>query len=336
MISFLDTFKTLLSSCGVSGYEGKCAAEIEKIAKPFCDEISVDAIGNVIAHKRGNGKKLMIPAHMDVIGFMVTGIDDKGFVSVVNIGGQRAWRLSGKKIKFANGVCGVLCQKAESKIGANPAAHTSITDIYVDIGAEDEKSARKMISVGDCATFDYSAEMACGDTVMSPYCDNLASSAVLLCAMSMIEKSENDLYFVFSVREEVGCLGAKTAAYAIDPDMAIAIDLTSTGDCPANEPMEVSLGKGPTIKIKDASVICSTAVIEHLRAAAKAEKIEYQNEVLLHGGTDTSSTLISRAGVPSGCVSIPGRYIHSTVETINLKDAENAAKLLAAAAMLKI
>lgn len=336
MISFIDTFKTLLAEASISGYEGKCAKVIAEIAKPYCDEISIDALGNVIAHKCGKGKKLMMPAHMDVIGFMVTGVDDKGFVSVTSIGGQRSWRLGGTRIKFANGTRGIVCPRAASEIGANNASHAQITDIYVDIGAESEKSARKMVRVGDYATFDYGAEVACGDTLISPYCDNLASAAALLCAMSIVSQSENDLYYVFTVREEVGCLGAKTAAYAIEPDMAIAIDLTATGDCPANEPMEVSLAKGPTIKIKDSSVICSAEVVKHLRDAADANKIAYQDEVLLHGGTDTSATLTTGKGVQSGCVSIPGRYIHSPVETINIKDAENAAKLLAAAATLKI
>lgn len=336
MISFIDTFKALLAEASISGYEEKCAKAICKIAKPFCDEISIDALGNVIAHKKGKGKKLMMPAHMDVIGFMVTGIDEKGFVSITNIGGQRAWRLGGTRIKFQNGTVGIVCPRAESKISENNAAHTTMADIYVDIGAKDEKSARKMLRVGDWAVFANNAETGLGNTLTAPYCDNLASAVALLCAMSIVDKSENDLYFVFTVREEVGCLGAKTAAFAIEPDMAIAIDLTLTGDCPANSPMEVSLGKGPTIKIKDSSVICSAEVVKHLRLSAEKSKIAYQDEVLLAGGTDTSSTLVSGKGVKSGCISIPGRYIHSPVETINIGDAEQAAKLLAAAAMMKI
>lgn len=189
-----------------------------------------------------------------------------------------------------------------------------------------------MIRAGEIAVFDYEAAEIAGGRLMSPYCDNLASCAALLCAMSQIDDSENDLYFVFTVQEELGLNGAKGAAFSIAPDMGLAVDLTAAGDCPGAAAGEVKLGGGPTVKIKDSSVVCSPAAIQHLRRAAEAADIPYQDEVLLAGGTDTFAMLVSRGGVPSGCVSIPGRYIHSPAETIEIQDAEQAAALLAQAA----
>ena len=211
-----------------------------------------------------------------------------------------------------------------------------MTDVYLDIGASSEEEARQMLRVGDIAVYDYEARQIGGGCLMSPYCDNLASCAALLLAMEQVGKSDNDLYFVFTAQEEVGLHGSKTAAFGIEPDMAIAIDLTAAGDCPAAAKGEMKLGAGPTVKIKDASVICSPAAVDHLRKAAEEGGIAYQDEVLLHGGTDTLSMLVSRTGAPAGCISIPGRSIHSTAETICIHDAEQAAALLACAAKRKI
>ena len=332
-MNFVETFRQLLAAASPSGYEAPGAAVIKELAKPYCDEITTDALGNVICHKKGPGKRLMFAAHMDVIGFMVTHFDEKGFAGVTNVGGHKAAKLSGKRVRFANGVCGVLSLRGESKLEEKTTTQSAMTDVFLDIGASSEEQARQMLRVGDIGVYDYDAQEIAGGCLMSPYCDNLASCAVLLCAMSQVGASQNDLYFVFTAQEEVGLNGAKAAAFGIAPDMGIAIDLTSAGDNHAVAKGEMKLGAGPTIKIKDSSVICTPAVVELLRACAQEKGIAYQDEVLLAGGTDTHAMLISRAGVAAGCISLPGRYIHSTAETISVKDAEGAAQLAAAAAM---
>ncbi|WP_458861862.1 M20/M25/M40 family metallo-hydrolase [Acidaminobacterium chupaoyuni] len=335
MLSFIETFRQLLAAASPSGYEAPCGEVIARLAAPYCDEITTDALGNVIAHKKGSGMKIMVPTHMDVIGFMVTGVDKDGMLSVTNVGGHAPARLAGKAVRFANGIKGLLCARQDASMGDHTPAECKMQNLYIDIGSTDEKESRAKISVGDIAVYDAGAEELTDGKLMSPYCDNLASCAVSLCAMSCLEKTDNDLYFVFTVQEEVGLNGARTAAFAIEPQMGICVDLTKTGDCPANDTMEVALGKGPAIKIKDSSVICSPQVIARLEKAAAQQQISCQREVLTGGGTDTFAMLISRCGVPSGCISLPGRYIHSQNETIAVKDAEAAAKLLACAVVMQ-
>jgi endoglucanase len=142
------------------------------------------------------------------------------------------------------------------------------------------------------------------------------------------KKLPNDIAFVFSVQEEVGLRGAQTAAHAVDPNIGIAIDVTRTGDTPNGLKMEVALGKGPAIKIKDSGMLASPEVVALMEKAAKAAKVPYQREVLLAGSTDAASMQLARAGVKAGCLSIPCRHIHTTSETVNINDVRNAVKLL--------
>ena len=192
------------------------------------------------------------------------------------------------------------------------------------------------MQIGDVAMYEGDPVQVNGK-VIGPYCDDLIACAALLKAMELVENSENDLYFVFAVQEEVGLRGAQVASYGIEPDYGYCMDVTRTGDCPAEKAkMIVALGKGPAIKIKDSSLLCNPQAVAALRRAAEENGIAYQDEVLLHGGTDTLSMLVSRTGAPAGCISIPGRSIHSTAETICIHDAEQAAALLACAAKRKI
>ena len=330
-MNFVKTFRTLLENASPSGFEAHGAKAIADLAAPYCDKVKIDALGNVICRKKGPGKRIMVAAHMDVIGFMVNRFEKDGFLQVTNIGGHQASRLSGKKVRFLNGASGVLFERSDAELKTKTGDKAAMTDLFLDIGATSEEEARKMVRVGDVAVFDYEAKEIGDGLLMSPYCDNLASCAAMLCAMSQVKKTENDLYFVFTVQEEQGLKGSKTSAHAIEPDLGLAIDLTHAGDCPGAADGEVKLGGGPAIKVKDASLICTPEAVEHLRKSAEENGISYQDEVLLRGGTDTASILVSRDGVPSGCVSIPGRYIHSTAETISIHDGEQAAALLARA-----
>ena len=196
------------------------------------DKVKIDALGNVICRKKGSGKRIMVAAHMDVIGFMVNRFEKDGFLQVTNIGGHRASRLSGKKVRFLSGVQGVLFERSDAELKTKTGDKAAMTDLFLDIGAASEEEARKMVRVGDVAVFDYEAKEIGDGLLMSPYCDNLASCAAMLCAMSQVKKTENDLYFVFTVQEEQGLKGSKTSAHAIEPDLGIAIDLTHAGDCP--------------------------------------------------------------------------------------------------------
>lgn len=340
MLNILETQKKLVSVALPSGYEMPQAKVLEALAKPFVDEMYYDTLGNLICVKKGKagGKKVMMPAHMDVIGFVVTFIDKNGFIRFAPIGGHLPAMLISTPVRFENGIQG--CIQASDKVEyGKPVGAVSILDLYIDIGAKDYDEAAALVKVGDVAVFDSQPALMAGGNMMTPYADDLAACIVLLIAMEELKGKEcpNDLYFVFSVQEERGLLGAKVAAYHIQPDMGIAVDLTRTGDTPGETvKMEVSLGKGPTVKIKDSSFICSPQVVNHLRDAAKKAKIPYQNEVLLAGGTDGAAMQRSRGGVVSGVISIPGRNIHTHGEIVNLKDVELAGKLMAQAVMMEI
>lgn len=328
MIDILKTFTHLQSVARPSGFESPCAQAIAELAGPYCDEVKIDTLGNVICHKKGPGKRLMMAAHMDVIGLIITHIDKKGFLRFGALGGFVPYRLIGARMKLENGMGGsVWCD--EKAMEEKKLEEISLNDLYLDIGAESEESARKMVQVGDVAMYEGEVQQL-GQMLLSPYCDDLIACAALLSAMSQVEKSENDLYFVFTVQEEVGLRGAATAAYAIDPDFGVCMDVTRTGDNPSEKAkMVVKLGAGPTIKIKDVSLLCNPQVIAHLREAAKEGDVPYQDEVLTAGGTDSAAIQKTRGGVLSGCISIPCRYIHSQNEMVSLKDVEQSARLMA-------
>jgi endoglucanase len=199
--------------------------------------------------------------------------------------------------------------------------------MYIDIGASNREEAEKLVKIGYTACFSGEAVKQ-GDMVISKALDDRSGCAVVVKAIKDLPQTDNEIYFVFTVQEELGLRGAGTAAYSIKPDMAIAVDVTLTGDTPESHPMEVKCGGGPAIKIKDRSVICHPKVRKLLEESAEKIGIPYQLEILESGGSDPGSIHITAGGIPSGAISIPCRYVHSPVETASLKDIENSARLL--------
>ena len=318
-----DLIKKLTSSFGVSGNEEEIRQVISEEIKGKVDEIGVDALGNLIAIKKGKGKKIMIAAHMDEIGVMATYIDEKGFVRFSNLGGVSQYNSVGQKVRFKNGTIGAVFY--EDKI--EDLKNLKLSKMYIDICAKNREEAEKLVRIGDVACFVGDAVKQ-GDMVISKALDDRSGCAVAVKAIKEMPQTDNELYFVFTVQEELGLRGAKTAAYQIKPDLAIAIDVTMTGDTPECHPMEVKCGMGPAIKIKDRSILCHPDVKRLLEDSAKRIKIPYQFEVLEFGGSDPGSIHITAGGIPSGAISIPCRYVHSPVETASLTDIENGVKLL--------
>ncbi len=334
MFNVYDLQKQLVAAACPSGWEGeKIAPLLAKLAKPFCDEVTTDALGNIICRKKGKGKKIMMAAHMDAIGFLVTFVDDKGFLWFDNIGGFMPAMLVNTRVRFLNGTRGIICCKKMIKSFGKTMPQIAMSDLFIDIGASDKADAEKYVRLGDVAVFEGELGKAAGGNLMGPYADDLIACTVLLMAMEQIKKCDNDLYFVFTSQEEVGCRGAKTASYAIKPDIGLACDVCGVGDTPNNRDvrMAVSLGAGPAIKIKDSSVISSRELNAKMHALARQEKIAVQDEILTGGGTDTCAMQMAAGGAMATCISIPTRNIHSQVEMFNAGDAELAAKLIAAA-----
>lgn len=318
-----DLIKKLTGVYGVSGSEEGIRDVIEKEIRGKVDEIRVDTMGNLIAVKKGTGKKIMIAAHMDEIGLMATYIDDKGFIRVANIGGIAPHYALSHRVMFQNGTIGVLFY--EEKL--NDMKNLKLSNMYVDIGATSREEAEKKIRIGDTACFMGEAVLQ-GDLVISKALDDRSGCAIMIKTIQNLPKTDNEIYFVFTVQEEVGLRGAKTAAFQLEADIGIAIDVTDTGDTPECKPMELKVGKGPAIKIKDNSLICHKEVVKLMEDSAKKNNIPYQFEVLEMGGTDAGAIHLTGGGIPSGAISIATRYIHSPSESCSLSDLENAVKLL--------
>lgn len=318
----IDLLKKLMCSSGVSGREYKIRETIKNEVSAYCDEVTVDAIGNLIAHKKGNGKRVMIAAHMDEIGYFATHITSEGFVKVSPIGGINYLSGAFSTVVSENGVVGML---ASVKLDEAPSAD----GVYIDIGARDKKQAQARVKIGDFFVHTPSIKRLLGTRYIGRPFDNRAGCAALIEALRTVKETDNDLYFVFTAQEEVGCKGARTAAYQIKPDVGIAVDVARTDDKIGSDTYNVKLGKGPTIKIKDGSVICNYDLVMELREIAKAGGIKYQDEMLSRGGTDTSQLQLAGAGTRAGAICIPCAFMHTTNEMIDVNDIKNAARLLA-------
>lgn len=319
-----DTLIAMLKPFGPSGSEGPIAQAISDIIRPYVDEIRTDSMGNVIAIKRGPGKRIMFSAHMDSIGYIVLDADKEGFLRVSNIGGINTTQAAMRHVVFANGVSGVVCTEPLGK------DTPSLTKLYIDVGADSRESALAMVPIGTMCVIAYQlTEM--GDFVSAPYMDDRAACAVLVELLKAVDAPKHEIVAVFSTQEEVGCRGAAAAAYSVEPDIGVAIDVTPAGDSPkCDPPLPVKVGKGPAVKVKDGYSISTPFVRDGLVSAAKLLEMPYQYEVLPYGGTDAGAMMTSRGGVPSGTLSIPCRYVHSPVETVSIQDMVDCVKLLKA------
>ena len=330
-MDMMNTLTDLVSAFGPSGCEGEISQVIEGLARPYVDEISRDVMGNLICRKKGSGPRVMFSAHMDSIGMVATHINEKGFVHVGPIGGVNAARALYAPVRFQNGTKGLVCTAADADLSKLKAS-----DLVIDIGAKDGEEAEKLVQVGDIAVYDTPTRTACG-RVLSPYMDDRIACLVLLMVMEQLGETGNDLYFVFSAQEEVGCRGAKTAAWAIDPDFGIAVDVCGTDDVPgAKHTVTALCGKGAAVNVMDRSVICHPEMVKRLTGLAEEHAIPVQKSVSRVGGTDAGPIHQTRAGVYTGGISIPCRYIHTPTELVDLGDVQACADLAAAFARCKL
>ncbi len=314
----------------LSGREGKLSEMIRERIAPFADEIFTDTMGNLVALKKGNGrgeKRIMLCAHMDEVGFMVSFIEENGLVRVCTMGGTNLSACLYKKVISSKGCVGIMLPEEGAKldgIGADK--------LFVDIGASSKREAEKYASVGDGFSLYPDVFKLSSQRIAGRPLDNRAGCAVLLEVAQRIDSEElaSDVYFAFCSQEEVGCRGSVSASERIAPTDALCIDVTRTGDVMGSERMSCSLGKGVAVKIKDASVICHPETVELLQGLAKENKIKYQNEILTKGGTDTSSMQMTGSGSKAGALSIPTRNIHSGVECCDLRDIDGCVSLATA------
>ena len=325
---------------GAPGFEIKIRELVLKELKGLCDSVRVDNMGNVVALKKGRSskKKIMAAAHMDEIGFIVTHIDDNGFIRFNPLGGFDPKTLTSQRIivhgkKDVIGVMG--CKPIHIMSPEERGKSLKLTDYFIDLGMS-KKQVEKIVTIGDPITR-LSELLELGDCVNVKSLDNRVSVFVLLEALRSIKKSRRkpafDFYAVFTVQEEVGIRGANVSALDIQPDFGIGLDTTIAFDTPGSQPQErvTSLGAGAGIKIMDSSTICDYRMVAFMKKTADAKKIKWQPEILSAGGTDTAGLQrMVPGGSIAGAISIPTRNIHQSTEMSDKKDIENCIKLLAA------
>ncbi len=321
-----ELIKALVEAYGPSGSEGQVRELIAAEVKGLAESVRVDALGNLIATVGGlgGGQRIMVAAHMDEIGLIVSYVDEKGFLRFQPIGGVRPQTLVGGRVRFADGRRGVI--GAEQKgLGANDLPR--LDQLFIDVGARSREGCP--VAVGDVACFDRPF-VDLGERLMAKAFDDRIACAVLIQAMKELGKTPNEVSFVFTVQEEVGLRGAQTSAFGVEADLGIAVDITLTGDVPEAHTMAVALGAGPAIKVKDRGMLTHLGVRQWMVDTAQAAGLPYQLEVLANGTTDGMAMQTTRAGMPVGVLSIPCRYAHSPSEMVDYQDVTHSVQLLVA------
>ncbi len=310
-----------------SGNEAPVRDVIRAEVEPLADEVCVDALGNLIVRKgtkTADGKKIMIAAHMDEIGLIVTHVDANGFVRFTGLGVVFPQYVLGGRVRFLNGTHGVIAAESFGALREIP----SFDKLYIDVGATSRKDCP--VKVGDVAGFERSF-LDLGRRFVAKSMDDRIGCAVAIEALRALKSTPHEVHFVFSAQEEVGSRGAGTAAYGLDPDLGFAVDVTTWGDTPNFAPhFEMALGKGPAIKVRDTGMIADPRIVAWMVSSAEENQLPYQREVLVGGTTDARSMQLARAGIPVGCLSIPCRYVHSPSEMVDFDDVQNAVKLIVA------
>ena len=321
---------------GAPGHEQRVREIVLREVKPLVDEIKIDNMGNVVAIKKGKeGKKVMIGAHMDEIGFIVTHIDDSGFVFFHTLGGFDPKTLTAQRVIIhgTEDVIGVMGSKPIHLMSPEDRNKVpKIKDYFIDTGRS-KKELEKIISVGDTITREREL-IEMGDCINCKSLDNRVSVFILIEMLREIKKTPPyDVYAVFTVQEEIGIRGANVSAMEINPDFGFGLDTTIAFDTPGSTKREQvsALGEGACIKVMDSSTVCDYRMVQYMKEIAEKKKIKTQLEILPAGGTDTAGIQrMNPGGSIAGAVSIPTRHIHQVIEMVHKEDVRNAIDLLRA------
>lgn len=338
-MNLVTLLQELSNAFGVAGFEDEVRERIRDHISPFVDNVRTDTLGNLFAFREGKGNlTLMLDAHMDEVGFMVKWIDDKGYLRFTPIGGWDPRILPSHRVE-------ILTRSGEKRIGVIGSVPPHILkeeerkqpipieNLFIDVGAFSRQQAAEMgLCIGDPITIHYPFTEVHPGYVIGKAFDDRAGCTVMIEAASRLAKSDLNvnLVFAFVIGEEVGLRGARTAAYQINPDFALALEGTIGADMPgvSEESQPVRVGRGPAITVADRSIIVSRKMIQALEHVAQDENIEYQYKLPTYGGTDAGAIHLTRAGILSGIVSVPCRFIHSPNSALSLDDLENTVRLV--------
>ncbi len=319
---------------GAPGFEHKIRKIVMHEMEPLADKITIDNMGNLICLKKGKkDKKIMIAAHMDEIGFIITHIDDNGFLRFHTLGGFDPKTLTAQRV-IVHGkkdLIGVMGSKPIHLMSPEERGkNVKTTDYFIDLGLS-KKEVSQYVNVGDPVTRERTL-IEMGNCVNCKSIDNRVSVFILIETFRRLNKNlPFDVYGVFTVQEEVGIRGASVAAHYIEPDFGFGLDTTIAFDVPEAEPHEMvtRLGEGTAIKIMDSSTICDPRMVRFMKATAGKHKIKWQTEILPAGGTDTAGLQrMGKKGAIAGCISIPTRHIHQVIEMAHKDDIDGSINLL--------
>ncbi len=332
-----DLLRRLCETPGVSSREDRVRDLVIEELRPLTDEITVDTMGSVVAVKKGTGgPRVMLAAHTDEIGFLVKFVEDKGFLRVQPVGGWDPRTMVAQRVHVhgfgGQTLLGTLMPAAKPIHLLTPedlSKPPKIEEFFVDLGLPAEQ-VKALVEMGDMVTMARTTERV-GDTVVSKALDDRLSVFIMIEALRAVGPHAAEVVAVATTQEEVGLRGATTAAYALQPDIGIALDVTLANDFPGvmDYDQVTKLGKGCALKIMDSSMLSHPKLVRHFRDLAEKNGIPYQMEILARGGTDGGAMQRSRAGIPSFTLSTPTRYIHTVNEMAHTADIEGAIALLA-------
>ena len=336
----MDLLKRLCETPGISGYEERVQEVIREELTKVADEVKIDKLGNVIGIKKAKKipanlsipKKVMLAAHMDEIGFMVSSVDKDGFLHFAPVGGFDPKTLIAQRVvvhgrEDIGGVIGskpihILEEEERKKV-------PQLRDLFIDVGLKKEE-VLKMVKPGDFVTLDRNFKELNNKIITAKALDDRVGVYVMIETLKQLKEYAVDIYAVATVQEEVGLRGATVSSFSIEPNVGIALDVTIASDIPGTKEEEVvtTLGGGTAISLMDSHTISNRKVVDFLRNIAEEYKIKYQTDVLLGGGTDAGAIQRSKSGVPVCTVSVPTRYVHSVVEMCHKEDVENSIALM--------
>jgi len=326
----VDLLEKLVSTFSVSGNEQKVRNLIQSEIRRYVDEVYVDKVGNLIAHKRGKKPRIMLSAHMDEIGLMIKSIDSCGRIFFSELGGADTVMFLGERVHIETkkgSIHGVITTR-EVNDGNFIAQIPKLEELFVDTGLNQEELKKLGIEVGSYLSLERdlyhlgSEKIICGKAF-----DDRIGCYILIELAKRMKKSKCEIYFVFTIQEEIGLVGAMTSAFIVEPDWAIAVDTMETSDAKGEETM-MTIGKGPFITIKDAQMIGDKTLNDFLIRIAKKKKINIQKDVSDIGTTDAASISITKGGVPSTVIGVSIRNLHTATAVANIDDIKNAIAIL--------
>lgn len=324
----MKLFAELTQLFGPSGYESQVKKFIKERAGSYADEIIEDAIGNLILVKKGYGKtkkRIMLSGHMDEIGLQVIKIEDNGMIMVKSLGCSWIYTTYQSRVRFRNGIVGIVAGRVQPE-----KLDGKFTNLYVDIGLSSKDEVKKLVDVGDTAVYMGSYEEMAGEYITAKAIDDRAGCYMMMETLMQTKQCYNDVFFVFSVQEEVGCRGAKVAAERLNPDIGVAVDVTPGHDRPGDLEGSNTLGAGAAVKYSDTSVICDEDLVNRMVSICERDQIPFQKDVIYVGGTDASSMNLSNYGVKAAAVSVVTRYTHGPNAIVNKGDINASIRLLKA------